>query len=134
MYRIVILAALALLASCATPQEQCINRETRDLRVLDRLIAETEGNIARGYAIEEYTDTIEYWGICTIPQPAGPDGVRPPPLQEECRRERDITRTRPKAIDLGAERQKLLSIRAKRQDLARASVGAVAACRATYPE
>ena len=47
--------ALAALAACGTPQEQCINRNTRDLRTVDRLIAEAEGNLQRGYAYETIT-------------------------------------------------------------------------------
>ena len=49
---LMILPFLAL-AACATPREQCIGQATRDLRVLNSLIAETQGNLARGYAIEE---------------------------------------------------------------------------------
>jgi len=49
---LMILPFLAL-AACATPREQCIGQATRDLRVLNSLIAETQGNLARGYAIGE---------------------------------------------------------------------------------
>jgi hypothetical protein len=112
----------------------CILRETRDLRTLDRLIAETEGNIARGYAIQEYTDVVDYWGTCYERQAAGADGVRPPPVPYTCRRDREITRTRPVAIDLGAERQKLTSMQGKRRELARAAEGPIAACRAAHPQ
>ena len=55
---------LVLLAACGTPQEQCIRYNTRDLRTVDRLIAETEGNLDRGYAIETITEYEEYWGFC----------------------------------------------------------------------
>jgi hypothetical protein len=134
MKRIVILAALGMLTACGTPQEMCILRETRDLRTLDRLIAETQTNISRGFAIEEYTETVDYWGTCYQPQGAGPDGVRPPPVAFPCRRDRDITRTRPVSIDLGAERQKLVSMQAKRRDLARAAEAPIAACKAANPE
>jgi hypothetical protein len=41
------LLSLLLLTACGTPQEQCINSVTRDMRVVDRLIAETEANLAR---------------------------------------------------------------------------------------
>ena len=134
MRRIILIAALAVLSACGTPQEQCILRQTRDLRTLDRLIAETEGNLARGFAIEEYTETIDYWGTCHAPQAAGPDGVQPPPVAYTCRRDRDVTKTRAVAIDLGAERQKLSSMQSKRRDLARAAEGPIAACKASYPE
>lgn len=128
------LVLLATLAACGTPQEQCIARETRDLRILDRLIAETEGNIARGYAIEEYTVDVTYWGTCLVPQAPDATGVRPPPLAEPCLQDREVTRTRPKAIDLGAERSKLTSMRDKRRELARTADRAIAQCRVQFPE
>jgi hypothetical protein len=134
MKRIALIAGLAVLTACGTPQEMCIARETRDLRTLDRLIAETQGNIARGYAIQEYTDVVGYWGTCYRHHGAGPDGVRPPPTPYSCLRDREITRTRPVSIDLGAERQKLASMQAKRRDLARAAEGPIAACKAAHPE
>jgi hypothetical protein len=123
------LAALLALVSCATPQQACINRETRDLRTLDRLIAETQGNIARGFAIEEYTVDITVVGTC-LESP----GPGQPAVAVSCFREREVTRTRPRAIDLNAERAKLASMQAKRAELARAAAPAVASCRAQFPE
>jgi hypothetical protein len=134
MKRIALIAALGLMTACGTPQEMCILRETRDLRTLDRLIGETQSNITRGFAIEEYTETVDYWGTCYDQQAAGPDGVRPAPVPFTCRRDRDVTRTRPVAIDLGTERQKLVSMQSKRRDLARAAEGPIAACKAAHPE
>lgn len=128
------IALVALLAACGTPQERCIARETRDLRILDRLIDETEGNLARGYAIEEYTVEITVVGQCAVHGRIGPDGTREPTRFEPCFDEREITRTRPKAIDLGLERQKLASLQVKRRDLARAAAAAIAACKAEFPE
>jgi hypothetical protein len=128
------LAALALLAGCGTPQERCIARETRDLRILDRLIAETEGNIARGYALEEVTVWRDHVTTCLVAQPPNSDGTPNPPVLQLCERERAETVTRPRAIDLNAERAKLSSMRDRRRDLARAAERAVAACRASFPE
>ena len=72
------LPVLALLAACGTPQEQCINRNTRDLRTVDRLITETEGNLQRGYAYEQITISTPTWVYCDVPQV--PEGeVQPPP-------------------------------------------------------
>ena len=50
MHRVLPLLLLAL-AACATPQEACINRATRELRTLDDLIAEQRATLARGYAV-----------------------------------------------------------------------------------
>ena len=125
------LITLALLAACGTPQEQCINRGTRDLRTVDRLIAETEGNLKRGYAIEKVTEYDEYWDTCLDPVVVdGQTQFRPRP----CRKERAYIVDRPKAIDLTAEAAKLESLKAKRKDLARAAEPVIAQCKAQYPE
>lgn len=125
-----ILPLLALLAACGTPQEQCINRNTRDLRTVDRLIAETQGNIDRGYALEEVTITREHWGYCHQPQFEGQPALSPVP----CLIEHDITVERPKAIDLADEAKKLEGLKAKRKDLAKAAEAVIAQCKAEYPE
>lgn len=132
--RPIALAALALLVGCGTPQERCILRETRDLRVLDRLIGETQANLARGYALEEVTVYDDYWTTCFRPQPPNPDGTRNPPTAEPCLRDRVRTETRPKAINLAEERAKLDSMQAKRRDLARTADRSIAQCRAIHPE
>ena len=67
---------LAALAACGTPQEQCISCNTRDLRTVDRLIAESEGNLQRGYAYESVTVYEDYWTHCPMPRP--PAGEPPP--------------------------------------------------------
>ena len=125
-HAILLTGALALLVACGTPQEQCITRETRDLRVLDRLITGTEGNIARGYAFEEVTVTDTRYVLCR----PGDEEAKP----VYCWRDFTRTERRPKAIDIDAERQKLQSMRVKRDELARAAAPAIAACRAAYPE
>ena len=63
MKRLLSIALLAL-AGCGTPQEQCINRNTRDLRTVDRLIVETQGNLQRGYALETVTRYEDFWDTC----------------------------------------------------------------------
>ena len=42
--------ALFILSACGTPQQQCIGGVTQDLQGVDRLTAETKGNLVRGYA------------------------------------------------------------------------------------
>lgn len=122
---------LALLAACGTPQEQCINRNTRDLRVVNSLIAETEGNLRRGYAIETVVRTDEYWGTCIERDIV--DG-QPVARRTPCLREREYTVERPKAIDLAAEARKLDSLQDKRLELSQAAEPVIARCRAAYPE
>lgn len=122
---------LATLAACGTPQEQCINRNTRDLRTVDRLIAETEGNLARGYAFETVTVYEDYWAYC--PQPPVAEG-QPAPPPRLCLDERPVTERRPKAIDLNDEARKLASLKEKRASLARQAEKVIAGCKAQYPE
>ena len=70
-----------LLVGCGTPQEQCIRYNTRDLRTVDRLIVETQGNLDRGYAIETVTEYEDYWGYCAQPQLPGTPDVPPGVLE-----------------------------------------------------
>ena len=49
------LAMLGLVAACGTPQEQCIGRATREIRTVDRLMSEVQGNLDRGYGYEYIT-------------------------------------------------------------------------------
>lgn len=129
------LIVLVLLAACGTPQERCIARETRDVRVLDRLIAESEGNLARGYALEEVVTYRDRWMQCPVVRPAPVEGQpAPPPTPQLCLREVRETETRPKAIDLRAEAQKLASMKDKRAAQMRAAGPAIAQCKAQFPE
>ena len=66
---------LALLAACGTPQEQCINRSTRELRTIERLLAEVDGNLARGYAWEEYQIVRTRWEVCGYSEETRSDGT-----------------------------------------------------------
>jgi hypothetical protein len=125
------LLILPLLAACGTPQERCISGVTRDMRVVDRLIATTEGNLRRGYALEEVTVWRNVWVPC--PSHAAVDGTDPPAPQL-CRGTERDTDTRPKAINLRAEAETLESLKAKRISLARQSGPAIARCKAEFPE
>ena len=130
--RRLLLPALLILTACGTPQEQCINRNTRDLRTMQKLVDETQANITRGYAIEEYTAWVPVWQICEVPAAAAAGEPAPPPRY--CFEQEPETRTRPKAIDLRAEAAKLESLLQRRDELARAAEPVIAQCRAQYPE
>jgi hypothetical protein len=131
MRRISAALALALLAACGTPQEQCIARNTRELRTIDRLIAETQGNLDRGYALERITITEDYWDTCYDEAVVDGQPVLKPRL---CLEERSYTVERPKAIDPAAEARKLDGLKAKRRDLARQAEPLIAQCKVEYPE
>jgi len=132
-YRPALVLCMTVLAACGTPQQQCITANTRDLQVLERLIAETERDIARGYAEEEVRVPVPQWVPCG-PKPVSPaPGVSAPP-QQMCFDTFDQIQTRPKAINLDAERAKLATMQKKRVELARAAQKVVADCKARFPE
>ena len=121
---------LSLLAACGASQEQCINRNTRDLRTVEKLITEVQGNLNRGYAIEQYSVTVPAWKECLVPFSDSALAVTTWP----CLDERIETRTHPQAIDLNAERDKLESLFIKRDQLALEAQSVIALCKAQYPE
>ncbi len=124
------LPALLLLTACGTPQEQCIAGATRDARVVNQLIAETEANIARGYAMESGVRMQSDWVDCT----PLPTEQKPHPRQKMCFEQVPVEVTRPVAIDLDAERAKLASLRQKQTAQAAQTASIVAQCRALHPE
>ncbi|MFQ6547592.1 hypothetical protein AADZ90_006505 [Aestuariibius sp. 2305UL40-4] len=119
---------LSTLAACATERERCVARASEDLRIVDRLIVETEQTIDRGYAIEVDTIRVRRTGFCTERLSNG-GLVRLP-----CTDTDTYTTRRAVAVDLEAERRKLESLREKRPELVqRAQLGA-AQCAAQFPE
>ncbi|WP_235829686.1 hypothetical protein [Frigidibacter oleivorans] len=123
---------LLALAACGTPQEQCIGRATRDLRVLNDLIEDTRANVARGYAYEEYTVRLSRWETCytTVKTSDGKLVNRP----YMCMEDYVDTRRRPVSIDLAAEQRKLDSMLVKQRELNREAARQIEACKAQYPE
>lgn len=121
---------LALLAACGTPQQQCINAVTRDLRVVNGLILQTQGNIQRGYAYVSVTRTIPQYVDCT-PRPTEEN---PDPAPQMCLVDTAQTFRQPVAIDLAEEQKKLDQLIAKRDALLAEAQPAIAACQAQYPE
>ena len=117
---------LAILAACGTPQENCIRNSTREIRTLDRLIAESDANLARGYRFEETPIIRHEWVIC------GPRQLGAPP--EMCLESVEDTVRRPVAIDPAIETRKRDNLRGKRAALMKPAETAIAACRAAYPE
>lgn len=123
-------AAVLALAACGTPQQQCIGQVSGNLRVVDQLIAESEANLARGYAFAQVVETRPEFVDCT-PKPTP---KRPNPRPRQCLVDVAETVSRPVAIDLNAEAAKLSSLKAKRSQLATAAAAGIAACQRQYPE
>lgn len=130
-FRILALGLLGLLAACGTPQQQCIARGTRDLTVLDRLIAESKATLARGYALQQMETTNLHWRPCGYDRPLP---GRPALGPRMCLVEIPELTTRPVSVDLRAEAAKLASMEEKRGALARAAAPHIRACQAEFPE
>lgn len=132
MRRLSVLVLVAL-AACGTPQEQCINRETREIRSLQRLLGEVEGNLARGYAWEEYEVPMTRWEVCGYDRITRRDGsvIEKPRM---CLEDYTVTRQRQVAIDPAAESRKAEGLRKKIKQLTPQAQAAIAACKAQYPE
>ena len=125
---ILVLLPILFLGACATPREACVGAAQRQLRVIDGLIAETQANLARGYALEERQEVRTIPRRCTGTTELGEE------FRYRCPETITRTRTEPVAIDLNAERAKLNSLLERRAAQSRASEAAVRQCVATYPE
>ena len=119
-----------VLAGCATQQQSCILQATKDLRVLDGLIAETQLNLRRGYAVDPAQGWQDDIGPCF------------PSLTEEvaegaggfCQDQVLYPAERPRAIDPKAEGEKLRSLQGHRAELQAAAAVDIARCRKAFPE
>ena len=130
MKRFLMISVALGLAACGTPQQQCIAQVSGNLRVVDQLIAETEANLARGYAIAQVVETRLDFVDCT----PDPTPEQPNPRPRQCVEDVPQTVSRPVAIDLNAEAAKLASLKAKRSQLAASAAVGIAACQRQYPE
>lgn len=100
----VILLSMAALAACSTPREQCIRQANAQLATLDRLIAQTQGNINRGYGIFETEDVRVLRRTC---EDTREDGSV---FRYRCDETRTFTRQEPVALDIAQERVKLAQL------------------------
>jgi len=122
------LAPFALLAACATPQQQCLNNVTQELRVNAYLIAQTQGNLKRGYAIDREQRVSRGFDMC---RERDSDGVVSTRL---CRTTQVRDVNVPQAINLDVERDTLDQLLARQAVLQKQASAATAQCRALYPE
>ena len=120
---------LFALIACASPQDRCITKSAPDLPVLNRLIAESEGNLARGYAYADVTVQTPVWMDCGAWLANSTGAVR----SGLCLGSAPTTVRKPLAIDLTAEAAKLASMRTRRAALEAQAQPAIAQCRAQFP-
>jgi hypothetical protein len=122
--RPLLLLPLLALAACQTPREACVSEVTAEQRVIEGLIAETRGNIERGYAIEEEQVVDVVSRTCRTDEGA----------TYFCDRTEVRDVERPVAIDLNAEQAKLESLLERRGALRAGQANALAACQALPDE
>jgi hypothetical protein len=121
-----------LLAACGTPQQRCISRNTDEYRSVSRLLAEVEGNLARGYAWQERQVERDYLDQCRDYVRDREGNVRI--IYTPCWREYvDVERYRV-AIDPVVEQRKRDNLATRKAQLASQASAAVEACKAAYPE
>lgn len=134
MTRNITLALIPLLAltACGTPQEQCIRRNTSEFRTVSSLLAEVEGNIARGYSWEERNVPGTEWDDCpyTIRDKAGNRAIAYRP----CLRNVIETERYRVPIDPAAEARKRDNLIERKAALSKSAQSAVSACKDAYPE
>lgn len=134
MTRFALLPLILLAAACATPREACIAEATEDLRVVDRLIAQDEETLARGYALERRIEYRPRLTVCTGVGYGGWSGYRGDYFGTgACIDREPTTRTVAVAVDLAGIRGRLAGLREKRAELAPEAERRVAACQRAYP-
>ena len=122
-----LLPVLAL-AACQTPREACLSEGSRELRTIESLIRETQGNLSRGYAIETEQEVEVIRTTCEVELEDGTEGRVP------CDRTDVDEVERPVAIDFEEERAQLASLFEQRGRLLGQAQARQQACVATYPE
>ncbi len=123
-FRLSAVAAFALLAACATPQEACISQAQADVRALEARIATAQGNIERGYAIHRQSVPYTYVDVCFDDTGTA----------YQCQQNATRIEETPVTIDVAEERAKLARYRAQLPALRAKAQAQIAQCRLTYPE
>lgn len=124
MRPLIVLPVLLGLAACSE-QQMCISRATQDVRAVRSFVAETEGNLSRGYALVE-TQVIEYKRSACGQKPNGDTAYCRVPVEE--------TVWERKSIDLDGEAAKLAILRKKESALAIKAEAQILACQQAYPD
>lgn len=130
--KLALLLPLILLAGCGTEQERCIRGNTKEYRVLSSLLAETEANLARGYAWEEREVRRTELDFC--PQIVRDKDGEAHIVERSCwRRVTDTERYRV-PIDPAAEMRSRDYLREKLEAETARAEQVVRQCKAAYPE
>ena len=121
-----------LIAACGTPQERCISNNTSEYRTVSRLLAEVEGNLARGYAWEERQVVRDRLTQCRRVW-RDRDG-RAVVGYEPCWQDYVETERYRVPIDPASEQRKRDNLAGRQAQLADRASSVVQACKAAFPE
>ncbi|QBX34437.1 hypothetical protein E4191_06720 [Paracoccus liaowanqingii] len=126
------LALPLALAACGTPQERCIDRNTSEYRTISALLAEVEGNLARGYSWQERQVVRTRFEQCrrVYRDRNGQQHVS----TYGCWRDYVDSERYRVPIDPAAETRKRDGLEARQAALTRGARAAVSACREAFPE
>lgn len=127
-----LLLPLVLLAACGTEQERCISGNTREYRALSGLLAETEANLARGYAWEEREVSRMEFDYC--PEIIRTNDGEARVIQRSCWRNVTDTERYRVPIDPAAERRSRDYLAEKLKTETKRAEAVVRQCKALYPE
>ena len=130
--KLALLLPLSLLVACGTPQERCISGNTREYRALSSLLAETEGNLSRGYAWREREVMRSELGFCRRPVRDRDGDVRF--IEYSCWRDVVDTVRYRVPIDPEAETRKRDYLAGKVKSESARAKQVVQQCKAAYPE
>ncbi len=120
----VALALVLSLAACATPRERCVADANRTYDDTLKLLAVTEGNIARGYAVHRQQVPYQVTETCH-------DSKDRP---YACTETRYRTQETPVSIDVAEERRKRAALQASLPGLRANAAERAAQCAVLYPE
>lgn len=130
---LLLLAGLPLLlAACATPRDRCISKETREYRVVSRLLAEAEENLARGYTWQDRLVERDRMVQCRDYERDEAGNLRA--ITYPCWDDYVTTERYRVAIDPEVETRKRDNLIARRDALLGPAQTAVEACKQAFPE
>ncbi|MFV0410463.1 MAG: hypothetical protein ACK5LJ_12465 [Paracoccus sp. (in: a-proteobacteria)] len=132
IHKFSLLLPLSLLAACGTPQENCIRRNTHEYRVLSSMLAETEANLARGYAWHEREVVRTRMDFCDRAFHDKDGNIRV--MQYSCMRDVVETERYRVPIDPAVEERKRANLSEKLKAESARAEAVVAQCKAAYPE
>ncbi|KAJ54870.1 hypothetical protein ACMU_13990 [Actibacterium mucosum KCTC 23349] len=122
------LILLLPLVACASPREKCELDATEDLSIVKALIAETEQNLSRGYAIERTVETRPNLTFCFADKFNTGNAVF-----TYCNEFETAEVKTPVAINVTAEKAKLADLKRKESELRSRTKDALAQCAVAFP-